>query len=153
MVDLTCYSPLRLMAADAEDLTVLSSVLQDGISKVGDFAYLPNQRRFAFVVNRFVWECAVDRQSGPFARVRSGVHFDDVVSAQHINIRTDVKDAVIDILAISFEEGEEGSGVVTIELAAGGSVRLGVDSINAQLSDLTAPWPVRSKPDHALNDR
>lgn len=148
MAGLKDYKPLRLMVADAEDLKVLSTVLQDAIAKVGDFAHIPAQRRFAFVSNRFVWEDAADRDRGPFARVRTGCHFDDVVSVLQMNLRLDSKDGVVDLLAIRFEPKSGGAGMVTLDFAGGGAIRLEVESINAHLADLSEPWLVRRKPDH-----
>ena len=102
MTSLRDYKPLRLMAGDATDLEVISACLQDAVAKLGDFAYLPDDRRFAFVANRFLWECAGDRKGGVFARVRAGAHFDDVISAQFQNLRSDAKDAVVELLSIRF---------------------------------------------------
>ncbi len=148
MADLRDYKPLRLIAEDGEDLKVLSACLQDAVIKVGDFAFLPNERRFAFVANRFVWECAADRKRGPFARVRAGAHFDDVKAVRQQNIRADAKDAVLELLALRFEPGEDGAGAVIFEFAGGGAIRLEVESVNAQLRDLSAPWSTARKPEH-----
>lgn len=148
MTDLRDYKPLRLIAEDAEDLKVLSACLQDAVIKVGDFAHLPQERRFALVANRFVWECAADRKRGPFARVRTGAHFDDVTAARQQNIRADAKDAVLELLALRFEPGEDGGGAVLLEFSGGGVIRLEVESVNAQLRDLSAPWSTARKPDH-----
>jgi hypothetical protein len=143
MTGLEGYQPLRLIAADAEDLSAMSACLQDAVAKVGDFAHLPRERRFAFVANRFVWEAA-----GGKARVRAGCHFDDVRAVRRTNLRLDAKDAVVEILAVRFAPGEDGGGAVTIELAGGGAIRLEVESVNAQLADISAPWPTRMKPEH-----
>lgn len=148
MPSLQDYKPLRLMAGDAEDLKILSAVLQDAVAKLGDFAFLAAERRFAMVANRFVWECAGDRRHGPFARVRAGVHFDDVKSAQFQHLRTDAKDAVVEFLAARFEPGEDGAGEIILDFAGGGAVRLEVESVNAFLSDLSDPWRTRAKPEH-----
>jgi hypothetical protein len=148
LASLKDYKPLRLMAGDAEDLGIVSAVLQDAVAKLGDFAFLPAERRYAFVANRFLWECAADRKNGPFARVRAGVHFDDVKSAQFQNLRTDAKDAVVELLAIKFEPGEDGAGVIVLDFAGGGAVRLEVESVNAYLSDISEPWRTRAKPEH-----
>ena len=43
---------LKLIALDAEDLSVVSAHLQDAVLQVGDLAYLPKERRFAAVANR-----------------------------------------------------------------------------------------------------
>lgn len=150
MPGLKDYKPLRLMVEDADDLKVLSTVLQDAIAKVGDFAHLPKQRRFAFVANRFVWETAVDRKSGPFARVRAGCHFDDVISVRQQNLRPDAKDGVLDLLAVRFEPASEGAGVVTLDFAGGGVIRLEVESLNAQLADISAPWMTKARPGHEI---
>jgi hypothetical protein len=148
MTGLKDYKPLRLMVEDADDLNALSTVLQDAIAKIGDFAHLPKQRRFAFVANRFIWEGAGEARRGPFARVRSGCHFDDVISARQQNLRVNAKDGVLDLLAIRFEPGADGAGVVTIDFAGGGAIRLEVESLNAQLADISAPWPTNMKPVH-----
>lgn len=143
MTGLEGYKPLRLVAADADDVTALSAVLQDAVAKVGDFAHLPRQRRFAFVANRYVWEA-----TGGKARVRAGCHFDDVRAVRQSNLRLDAKDAVVEILAVRFAPAEDGAGTVIIDFAGGGAIRLEVESVNAQLADISAPWPTRMTPEH-----
>ncbi len=148
MTGLKDYKPLRLMAADAEDLRAVSLCLQDAILKVGDMAYMPRERRFAFVANRFLWEAGGDRRAGPFWRARVGTHFDDVTAVRQINLRTESKDAVIELLAVEFKPAADGAGVVTMIFAGGGALRLEVDAINAELRDLAGPWRTRLKPEH-----
>ena len=148
MSSLKDYKPLRLMAGDAEDLGVISACLQDCVAKLGDFAWLPAERRFAFVANRFIWECAGARRAGPFARVRTGTHFDDVKSVQFQHLRMDAKDAVVELLSMRFEPGEDGAGEIILDFSGGGVVRLVVESINAYMSDISEPWRTRAKPKH-----
>lgn len=148
MSDLKNYKPLRLMAEDADDLKVISACLQDAVAKLGDFAFLPKERRFAFVANRFVWECCIDRKTGGFARVRAGAHFDDVLSVRQMNLRSDAREAVVELLAIRFEPGEDGAGVVALDFAGGGAIRLEVEAVNAHMADMSAPWRTRNKPGH-----
>ena len=50
---------LKLIALDEEDLSVVSSLLQDAVLRVADMTYVPAQKRFAAVLNRFDWEKAV----------------------------------------------------------------------------------------------
>jgi hypothetical protein len=148
MAGLADYRPMRLVAEDAEDLRVLSAVLQDSVAKIGDFAHLPAQRRFAFVANRFCWETVGGRRAGPFLRVRAGAHFDDVVAVRQHNLRLDAKDAVVDLLAIRFAPSSDGAGVVTLDFAGGGAIRLEVESVNAMLVDISDPWRTQQRPDH-----
>ncbi|WOI53782.1 DUF2948 family protein [Parvularcula sp. LCG005] len=141
------YKPLALMAADREDLDVVSAVLQDSVAKVGDVAFLPDQRRFALVANRFVWEEGANKTKGPFTRVRVGVHFDDVLSVRTKSVRLDAKSAIVDILSVTYHGGEDG-GTITLTLAGGGIVALAVDAINVTVRDISEPWRTQSKPDH-----
>ena len=48
-------SELKLIALDAEDLSVLSANLQDAVLRIADIAYLPREKRFAAIANRFDW--------------------------------------------------------------------------------------------------
>jgi len=146
MASLRDYQPLRLMAADQDDLKMVSSCLQDAIAKLGDFAFLPDQKRFAFVANRFIWEAAGKR--GPFGRVRAGIHFDDVSRVSRQNLRDSAGEAVIELLSIRFEEGDDGAGSFFLDFSGGGAIRLDVESINIQISDISEPWRTKSKPKH-----
>jgi hypothetical protein len=133
-----------LAAEDAEDLTILSARLQDAAAKLGDFAWLPKQRRFAGVVNRLTWE------EGGKTRVRAGLHFDGVLAVKTQHMKLGAKAAVVSILALTFtaKAVDDPGGVIEIVLAGGGAIRLEVECIAAELSDLTQPWAARATPDH-----
>ena len=103
---------LKLIALDAEDLSVLSANLQDAVLRVGDVAYLPREKRFAAIANRFDWETAEQGQ-GTYARRRSAVRFERVLGAQLHGIDLANKSAVLALLAISFDPAEVPEGNVT----------------------------------------
>ena len=114
-----------LAAEDSEDLTILSARLQDAAGQLGDFAFLPKQRRFAGVVNRLKWE------DGGMARVRAGLHFDGVLAVQTRNVKLGARGAVVAILAVTFtpKAVDDPAGTIEIVLAGGGSIRLEVECI------------------------
>lgn len=141
-------APLKLMAEDADDLAIFSAHLQDAVLKVGDLAFLPKQRRFALVANRYRWEGAGSSRAKTGERVRCGLHFDGVLKVQASKIRQDAKDAVLSLLALGFEPGEDGAGTVTLTFSGGGAIRLDVEAIDAQLADLTQAWPAKAVPEH-----
>ena len=60
-------APLRIAALDPEGLAILSAHMQDADIRVGDMAYLPEQRRFALAGARFDWYAAA---RGGCARAR-----------------------------------------------------------------------------------
>jgi hypothetical protein len=139
---------LKLIALDAEDLRVLSCHLQDAVIRVGDMAYLKQDRRFAAIANRFDWESAA-KDDGSDQRRRSGLRFERVSGARVQGFDLKHKDAVLALLAVTFEPAEEPSGAVTLHFAGGAAVRLEVECIEAELRDLGAAWRARARPAHA----
>jgi hypothetical protein len=135
---------LRLAAADAEDLEILSARLQDAAGKLKNFTWLPKKRRFAAVLNRLQWE------DGGKTRVRAGLHFDGVLKVQSSKVKLGAGEAVVSLLAVRFEPagGEDPGGVIEIVLAGGGAIRLTVECIDAELIDMTGGWAAMGVPDH-----
>ena len=141
-------SRLKLAAADAEDLQILSARLQDAVGQLKNFTWLPKKRRFAAMVNRLQWE------DGGKTRVRAGLHFDGVLKVQSSQVKLGAGDAVVSLLALRFEPAgsEDPGGIIEIVLAGGGAIRLTVECIDAELSDVTESWAARGRPDHEAGD-
>lgn len=137
-------SPLRLLAQDADDLTVISAALQEAVARVGDIQFDPVRRTLTVAVSRFRWEAEA---AGP-ERVRAAVQFGGVLAVRSRNLRRDAADAVISILSVGFQAGEPPGGVLTIALAGGGDVQVDLECLDAALSDTGDPWPARGRPDH-----
>jgi len=140
---------LRLAAADAEDMEILSARLQDAAGKLKDFTWLPKKRRFAIVLNRLQWEA--DGKT----RARAGLHFDGVLKVQSSKVKLGAGEAVVSLLALRFEPagGEDPGGVIEVVLAGGGAIRLTVECIDAELVDMTGPWAAIGRPDHDAENR
>jgi hypothetical protein len=137
---------VKLKAADAEDLEIISARVQDAVGRLRDFVWLPKERRFAMLLNRFRWE----EPKGNGTRVQAALRFDGVTNVQSNSIKRGAPDAIISVLAIRFTQAGEGDpgGVIELTLAGGGAFRLTVECIDAELTDLTRPWSARGKPDH-----
>ena len=143
---------LKLRADDERDLEVISACLQDALTRLADVHYDAAKRRFAAVFSRFMWE----RQDGTKGqrryrgqRVRCGIHFNDVLSVRTQGIARDNREGLLALLSISAEAGESESEV-TLIFAGGGAIRLDVECIDAQLSDIGATWQTPRRPDHGL---
>jgi hypothetical protein len=146
---------LKLIALDADDLAVISAHLQDAVIKVGDVAFLPRQKRFAAVGNRFDWAAAMrdeEVRNGGFARHRSALRFERVLGAKLLGIDLDNKATVLSLLAISFEPENPPQGKVTLQFAEGAAIQLDVECIEAELQDLGPVWRAQSKPRHPDDD-
>jgi hypothetical protein len=144
---------LKLIALDKEDLSIVSAHLQDAVLKVADLAYLPQEKRFAAIANRFDWAEALQDSTGSqtFARRRAALRFERVHSAKVQGLDLNNKSAVLALLAIGFEEREPPSGDVTLQFAEGAAIRLSVECIEAELRDLGPVWQAKSKPQHPLD--
>jgi hypothetical protein len=137
---------VKLKAADAEDLEIISARVQDAVGRLRDFVWLPKERRFAMLLNRFRWE----EPKGNGTRVQAALRFDGVSKVQSNYIKRGAPDAIISVLAIRFTQAgsDDPGGVIELTLAGGGAFRLTVECIDAELADLTRPWSARAKPDH-----
>ena len=155
---------LELIALDAEDLAVLSVHLQDAILSVGDMTFLPKERRFALVANRFDWEKAIQAEAmadadapagagamvtaGPCLRRRAGLRFERVLAARVRGIDLKKKHGTLNLLALKFEEHDAPSGTVTFLFSGGGEVQLDVECMEAGLQDLGPAWDAKGTPCH-----
>ncbi|MGH6910019.1 MAG: DUF2948 family protein [Phenylobacterium sp.] len=136
-------APLRLLAQDAEDLAIISAAMQDAVAKVGEISYEAKTRRLTVAFNRYRWE------AGGGQRVRSGLQLGGVLKVQTRKIRRGARDAVLEVLAVTFEPGEAPGGSITISCAGGGDLRVEVECIDAVLADVSQPWPTPRTPTHA----
>jgi len=146
---------LRVRAVDPIDLSVVAAHLQDAIAQVGDMAYQPGKRRFALMLNRFMWEDLNGKETGAkadkhahYRRVRSAMHFDGVERVQHQGLKLGRKDAVAELLTLAFEMRNEPAGVIKMTFAGGGVIKLDVECLDVWLTDVSAPWPTPHRPGH-----
>lgn len=138
---------LRLAALDADDLAVISAHMQDAVMKVGDIAWRKSGKQFAVVANRFAWD-----EQRQCRRCRAGLHFDRVLSVRSQNIRTDDPEAILSLLSITFAETDPPAGEVVLTFSGGGTIRLAVECLEAQMRDLGPAWETARQPSHPADD-
>jgi hypothetical protein len=140
---------LRLLAVDAEDLSVVSAHLQDARVRWADMAFQPTERRFVLLADRFDW-CAAD--VGRMERLPAGLHFDGVIKASFQGRKVGAADdETLNLLSISFQETDKPAGIVFLTFSEGAAIRLDVECLEGQLRDLGPRRPVAEKPGHAEN--
>jgi len=142
---MTTDRPIRLMAKDAEDLAIIASCLQDALVPVRDFAYVPEERAFMFVANRFRWESGLRPAPGEvgFERTLCGISFSEVTAVSYSGFRRSEHGRILSLLAITAE-----NGAVNLEFSGGASIRLEVARILCFVHDLGEPWPTSWQPRH-----
>lgn len=155
--------PLKLRVKDEEDLAVVAACLQDALVPIGDMSFLPQDRRFVMVANRFRWEAqgqpapaasreardvAFEDDAGPsYERVNCGVWIEGVraVRTQGIDFRD--RSRILDLLTLRKTD----DGLLMI-FAGDATVRLEIDGFAAFVEDIGEGWPTRWRPNHEAAD-
>ncbi|PZX38972.1 Protein of unknown function (DUF2948) [Roseinatronobacter thiooxidans] len=146
--------PLRLQALDADDLKVISALVQDAVFPTPEMTFDRKRRRFALLINRFRWE---DRpraeRGGDFERVQSVLLVNDVMGAATTGFDRADADLILSLLALEFRASADGAGHLSLILAGDGEIRLEVECLDVALSDVTRPYraPSRKAPEHPLD--
>lgn len=142
--------PLRLNAETDEDLSVISSLIQDAVCKMGRVTWMAKRRRFSMLLYRFRWEDAdrAEAAKRDYERVASALTIDDVLAVRSRGVDSKDADQVFNTLNVVFEPGEDGAGVLRVACAGDAMFEFDVECLNAALSDLTQPWAASSKPQH-----
>lgn len=150
---------LKLFALDAEDLEIVSAHVQDAVGRVGDMAFLPAQKRFALILNRFDWTSAGEgSRSGAaeYERRRTALHFERVTAAKTKDLPRHDADSVVNLLAVRFEPAADPNrapaGTIELDFSGDATIRLDVECIEAQLSDLGPAWATHNRPEHPMSD-
>ncbi len=135
-------APLRLVAQDAEDLQVISALVQDAVLPVSEMRWQPRARRFALLLNRFRWEdrARAEARARPPERVQALLVIDDVQKVASQGLPRQPGDLVLSLLSLSFEPGEDGTGRMTLTLAGDGAIALDVECLSVSLRDVTRPY-------------
>jgi len=142
---------LKLAALDEGDLEVVSAHMQDAVLKCADIRYWKAKGKFALLANRFAWDAVPARNGGPYQRRRSGLQFARVLSARSSGIPRG-GEGVLCLLSIGFEAADPPSGAIVLTFAGGGTIRLEVECIEAQLEDLGPAWETARLPCHEASE-
>jgi len=143
---------LKLVALDRDDLEVVSTHLQDATLSVGDVHWLQSEKRLVIGVARFDWEGSLGGAS-QFQRRRTVLRFDRVNAIKCRNVNCKDKQAMLNLLAVEFDETDPPGGVVTLIFSGGAVLRLDVECLECELVDLGPVWTETCCPTHAdVND-
>lgn len=152
-------APLRLIARGAEDLLVLSALIQDAVLTPDMLTHAANRRRFGLGLNRFRWEDAARAAASGrgYERVQSLLVVDEVLLVQSHGIRRDDPKQALEVLALSFipdaNPDAAPGGWLRFQLSGSADLRLKVDALEVTLRDLSRPYlaPSGKMPDHGAD--
>ena len=147
-LNVTAYSPrankgdavtarLKLIALDAEDLAVISAHVQDARVQTSDIVWRQREKRLVVGMNRLDWEQTLAGETAP-RRLVAALRFDRVLSCKSRNISLRAPDAVLELLGIEFHPTEAPGGSAVLMFSRGEALRLDVECLECELSDLGA---------------
>lgn len=143
---------LKLIASDAEDLTVLAAAMQDAIVNIGGIYFDSSARALTLRMTRFVYEAKEAHNKA--RRVEAGLRVDGVLSLQSQGINRENTDSFMVILDVGFEPSanpsEDPSGYLNILLAGGGQLRAHVEALDLILADTDNSRVTKVTPNHDI---
>lgn len=139
---------LRLRIKDLDDVSVLSSMVQDSLMALCDATYLAVDKSFVVILNRFCWEDVDDtNDGGQYNRTHTALRFDNVKAVQMRNIDSKKQDAIHNLLAVAYDDR---SKTLALHFAGGGAIRLSLSKLNGIIEDMGDVWPSYNKPGHVV---
>ena len=126
---------LKLIALDAEDLAVISAHVQDARVQTCDIVWRQREKRLVVGMNRLDWEQTLAGETSP-RRLIAALRFDRVLSCKSRNIDLSTPEAILELVGIEFHPGEAPGGSVVLMFGRGEALRLDVECLECELSDL-----------------
>lgn len=137
---------LKLIALDGEDLAVVSAHVQDALVRVTDIHWRPAEQRVVIGLSRFDWEAAQGGQQ--YHRRRTAMRFERVSALQARNVQPAETDRVLNLLAVEFVASDYPGGEIRLICSDDVELRLDVECLEAELTDLGPFWDVPACPNH-----
>jgi hypothetical protein len=126
---------LKLIALDADDLAVISAHVQDARVQTADIIWRQGEKRLVIGMNRLDWEATMAGETSP-RRLIAALRFDRVLSCKSRNIDLGRPEAALELVGIEFHPGSAPSGSAVLMFNHGGALRLDVECLECQLTDL-----------------
>ena len=129
-------SELKLIALDADDLAVVSAHVQDARVQTADIIWRQGEKRLVVGMSRLDWEQTLSGQTAP-RRLIAALRFDRVLSCKSRNIDMGTP-AALELVGIEFHPADPPGGSAVLLFNHGGALRLDVECLECQLTDLGA---------------
>lgn len=131
-------TPLKLIALDTSDLSVVSAMTQDAIAQRKDMLFEQKKHCFTLLLKRFRWEDVTNKRS--LERVQSILMFKSVLKVRHQGFALDDKSQAFALIGIHHE-----NGTIFLSFAGKAEIALEVECLDALLSDVSQPYLAKSQ--------
>ena len=151
MVSQSGDDAIRLVVKSADDVTMLSAFLQDGLVAHHDIHFDKARDEVVMVVDRYRWEASAERKE----RVLMGLRIGKVralLQKQMTNAGGDGGSVFYNLLQLAYEKepkrNQEAAGALVFTFSAGATLRLVVDDLMMSAGDIAPPRPAIATPLH-----
>jgi hypothetical protein len=127
--------PLKLIALDADDLSVISAHVQDARVQAADIIWRQDEKRLVIGMNRLDWEQTLAGETSP-RRLVAALRFDRVLACKSRNIDLRSPLTALDLVGIEFHPGDPPGGSALLLFDQGGALRLDLECLECELTDL-----------------
>ncbi len=135
---------LKLRARDAEDIQVVSAVLQDSVVPLCDMVFQKESSRFVAVAQRLRREAG---ETGTSERICCALTINGVKAIRTHGIDQQEPERMLDLLALLLEPEIK---QLTLVFAGGAGIRLELDDWGAVVEDFGETWPAVCHPCHEI---
>src|SRR6266852_2605700 len=126
---------LKLIALDADDLAVISAHVQDARVQTADIIWRQGEKRLVVGMSRLDWEQTLAGETAP-RRLIAALRFDRVLACKSRNIDVQAPEAALELVGIEFHSTDAPSGCALLMFSQGGALRLDVECLECELTDL-----------------
>lgn len=142
---------IRLVVKSADDVTMLSAFLQDGLVAHHDIHFDKTRAEVVMVVDRYRWEASAERKERVLMGLRIG-KVSGLLQKQMTNTGTDGASVFYNLLHLAYESeanSQSGAtGALVFTFSAGAALRLIVDDLMMSAGDIAPPRPAIATPQH-----
>jgi len=152
-------APLKLMAENTDDLSVLSALLQDGLVAGKDMQWIQDPhnkdyQQFVILVNRYCWEIEAEEDNPSVKKAKVGYRRLCGVKIGHVKQvkqrgLSKSSDQFYNLLAIEYESRKK---YVLLTFSDKGAIRLQTDRLRIIMVDVAEPHPSFARPEHGGDD-
>lgn len=132
--------PLKLQARDAEDIAIVSAVLQDAIVPVCDMVWQKDEKTFIMIPQRLRRELGEEIKPD---RICSAVRIKGVEKIETLRFDPNDKERMLDLLMVAFE-----SDYLHFVFADHIEIRLQLKEWSLWIEDFGEAWPAACTPCH-----
>jgi len=116
---------------------VISAHVQDARVQTADIIWRQGEKRLVVGMSRLDWEQTLAGETAP-RRLVAALRFDRVLACKARNIDVETPEAALELLGIEFHPGDAPSGSALLMFSQGGALRLDVECLECELTDLGA---------------